>query len=228
MTIYLIHGLLESSLGQYAPQIRHWRPRKVVVPLQLPGHGDNSVDAGPELISDSVKMLGAAIKRHGPGHVIAASYLGSPVAVRYAQGDGSGLLSLVLMGLVPDLPREVFEPWVKGFYLLAGENPRLSEVYERVHGPRWKSTLDAFEGIVRCAYEDDLAVKWKSLEELGVLTLIANGSHKSSEQRAARRAQELGGMLRGHVFEGAGHVPSVDRPMEFVRAVETHWANCKR
>ncbi|HHO53643.1 MAG TPA: alpha/beta hydrolase [Deltaproteobacteria bacterium] len=223
MTVYLIHGLLESSLGQFAPQIRRWQGRGTIVPLQLPGHAENTLDAGSDLIGDSVRLLAAAVERYGPGHVIAASYLGSPVALRYALEPDTQASSLVLMGLVPEVPEEIFSRWVQGFYVLADENPSLADAYERTHGPRWRSTLDAFAGVVERAYEEEIAVSWPMLEGSRIPVLVANGSHKSNERGAARRADEAGGMLSGHVFEGAGHVPSRDRPEAFAVTVESFW-----
>lgn len=222
-TVYLLHGLLGTAHQQFGPQVRAWKDELAVVPLDLPGHGRASVRARTPYIPYAVRYALAVMSRFGPGRVIAASYLGSPVAVRCALRRPDLVQSLVLTGFVPGVPRELFATWLDSFGVVAADNPELIRWYEKMHGPGWRNTLAAYTREVREHYHDHVCVTGDMLARLDAPILIANGSAKSNERAAALEAPCFGPAVSGHVIEGAGHIPGLDRPDEFAAAVQAFW-----
>ena len=221
--VYFLHGLLATAHHHFGPQLRAWKEELAVVPVDLPGHGDCPLDATPRYVSTAVRYALAVMSRFGPGHVVAASYLGSPVAVRSALERPDLVQSLVLTGFAPDVPQEVFALWLESFSRLASENAELTQWYEQTHGSRWRETLAAYTDDVRDRYDDDLWVTSKMLSMLQSPALIANGAVKSNERDAAIEAASLGPNVRGYVIQDAGHIPGCDRPEEFNRVVRAFW-----
>ena len=221
--VYFLHGLLATAHDHFGPQLRAWKEELAVVPVDLPGHGRCPLDANPRCVAKAVSYALAVMSRFGPGHVIAASYLGSPVAVRSALQRPDLVKSLVLTGFAPDVPQEIFALWLESFGRLADENDKLTHWYEQTHGSRWPETLAAYTEDVRERYDEDVRVTWKMLSMLQRPALIANGAVKSNERDAATEAARLGPNVRGQVIQGAGHIPGCDRPEEFNQVVRAFW-----
>lgn len=221
--LYFLHGLLSSAHYHFAPQVEAWREEYTVIPIDLPGHGHCQVDAGPRYFATALRYTLGVMNRFGPGHVVAASMLGGPLAVRCALERPELVRTLVLAGFVPGVPQDVLSLWIDGFKRLAEENPHLAHWYEQMHGPRWRQTLEQFDRDVRDHYEEDALVTADMLGRLRTPTLIVNGSEKSSERETAVNAAEFGPAVRGRMIEGAGHIPSRDRPEEFNSAVRAFW-----
>jgi len=220
--VYFLHGLLATAHHHFAPQLRAWKEELAVVPIDLPGHGRCPLDANPRYTATAVNYTIAIMSRFGPGHVIAASYLGGPVALQSALQRPDLVRSLVLTGFVPDVPREIFALWLDGFIRLATEKPELTRWYEETHGSRWPRTLDAYSDDVRERY-DEVSVTTQMLNLLHPPALIANGAEKSNERAAATDTARFGPRVYGQVIEGAGHIPGCDNPDEFNRVVRAFW-----
>jgi pimeloyl-ACP methyl ester carboxylesterase len=221
--VYFLHGLLGTAYAHFGNQISAWNDRYAVVPVDLPGHGRCPIDAGTEYLDEAFDYVIAVLGRFGPGRLVAASYLGGPLAVRCATERPELVTSLVLTGFSPGLPRDVFLGWLAGFHHLVDVNPDLATEFERLHTVRWKQTLAAFAEHAEQAYEQRALVRPEALGALGVQTLLVNGSVKSVERTAAERAAELGPRVRGHVVDGAGHIAGHDAPAAFNAAVEAFW-----
>jgi pimeloyl-ACP methyl ester carboxylesterase len=222
--VYLAHGLLGTAYAHFGAQIRAWSGSSTVVPVDLPGHGRCPIDAEDRYLDQSLAYLTAIVERFGAGRLVAASYLGGPLAVRLATRRPDLVESLVLTGLAHDLPEPVFLRWVAGFELLADRNADLAGEYDRVHTPRWRKTIGAFAEDARERYRQALLVTADDLAALTMPLLIVNGSVKSAERHTASTASSLGAGIRGAVVEGGGHLVSHDRPVEFNRAVEAFWS----
>jgi len=221
--VYFLHGLLSSAHYHFASQVEAWKEDLTLVPIDLPGHGHCKLDAPPRYFATALSYTLGVMNRFGPGHVVAASLLGGPVAVRSALQRPDLVRSLTLTGFVPDLPQGVFAIWVDGFKRLAAENQHLARWYDQMHGGRWTATLDRFEEDVKNYYAEDVCVTGLMLGQLRAPTLIANGSLKSNERTTALNAAQYGPAVRGSVIEGAGHIPSRDCPQEFNVAVRAFW-----
>ena len=221
--VYFLHGLLATAHIHFGPQLRAWKEELAVVPVDLPGHGDCPLDANPRFVATAVRYALAVMDRFGPGHVIAASYLGSPVAVRSALQRPDLVQSLVLTGFAPGVPQHVFALWLESFSRLAAENNQLTQWYEQTHGARWTETLAAYTGDVQERYDEDVCVSPNMLSMLQRPALIANGAVKSNERDAATGAANLGPNVRGHVIQDAGHITGCDRPEEFNQIVRAFW-----
>jgi pimeloyl-ACP methyl ester carboxylesterase len=224
--VYLLHGLLGTAYAHFGEQIRAWAHARVV-PVDLLGHGRCPLDAGEHYLDRAYEHVVSIVQRFGPGRLVAASYLGGPIAVRIATQRPELVTSLVLTGYVPDLARPAFLQLLDGFHRLAAERPELAAEYDRLHGTRWKDTLTAYGD--DCARRPGLVLPGPgALTGLGTSVHIVNGSHKSAERHAAERAAELGPRITGAVIEGAGHIAGHDAPAAFTAAVQAFWAEADR
>jgi pimeloyl-ACP methyl ester carboxylesterase len=225
-TVYLVHGLLESSHGHYVEQIKALRDDYRLVPVDLPGHGRSPVPARAPFYRTATAYFTAVLDRLGPGHVVAASYVGVPVVVAAARTRPDLVWSLVLQGFVPDLDYETFAGWMDGFdHLgeLADHHPVMAEGYERVHGKRWKETLRLVLADMRDSYAERIKIPVEALSRLEMPVLLVNGSVRTVERSAASAAERAGGNLRGRVVTNAGHLPGRQQPEEFNELVRSFW-----
>lgn len=221
--VYLLHGLMETAYGHFRPQIKAWRGRFRVLPVDLPGHGTCPLDAAPRYYAGALDYTVAVLEKYGPGRVVAASFLGGPVAVRCAIARPDLVSSLVLTGFVPDVPHEVFRLWIQSFDTASKQSPELAEAYRRAHGPRWPDTMAAVVREVEEGYHERLLVTTAMLASVPVPALLVNGANKSNERAAALELPARCPNLSGAVVDGAGHIPGRDRPAEFNRIVEDFW-----
>jgi pimeloyl-ACP methyl ester carboxylesterase len=222
-TVYVLHGLLGTAYGHFGQQITRWQKRLPVVPIDLPGHGRCPVDAEGDYLDGALDYLIAIVERFGAGRLVAASYLGGPLAVRAAVRRPDLVRSVVLTGFAPGLDRSVFLGLLAGFHRLVDEHPDLAAEYDRLHTARWRDTLAAFTADVERDFERLALVRSDTLAALPMATLILNGSLKSVERAAARDAARSGRSVFGQVIDGAGHIASHDAPLAFSTAVEEFW-----
>lgn len=221
-TVYLVHGLLETGHSHYAKQIPEWRDRFRLVPVDLPGHGRCAADARDPYYATAFAYLSTVCGRFGRGHVVAASYLGAPLAVRLAGARPELVDSLVLHGFVPDTPKTRYDEWYSSFHFLptlADHHAVLRDGYERLHGPRWRQTLECVLGGIDEGYDDDVLVSAGTLRSLGRPVLLVNGGNRAPEREAAVAFPDPTAGLHGHVIPDAGHIPGRDNPAEFSRVV---------
>jgi pimeloyl-ACP methyl ester carboxylesterase len=221
--VYLLHGLLGTSYGHFAPQIVAWQRRYRLVPIDLPGHGRCALDAADEYSDQAFKYVLSVIRTFGRGHVVAASYLGGPLGVRAAREHPDLVATLTLTGFVPGLSKSVFLTWCAAFRRLTDGPAELREGFDRMHGPRWRRTLEAFVANAESRYEDRVLVTGETLGLLAQPTLIANGAWKSAEREAAESAAALGPRTEGRVIPGGGHLPCYDDSEAFNTATEVFW-----
>ncbi|MCA9708184.1 MAG: alpha/beta fold hydrolase [Myxococcales bacterium] len=226
--IYFLHGLLATSYAHFGEQLVRWRESHDVVPIDLPGHGRSRLDAAAPYYARCEALLRRYLDERGPGHVLGVSYLGATVALRTTLADPTGVQSLVLSGYVPNAPHAVVTRWTHSFHLLAERDPELVRHYERVHGPRWRQTLDCVLAEIRESYPASVAVSDAQLAELAVPTLVLNGSYKSDERETAARLPSLGPQIEAGILPGAGHIPSHDQPELFSGIVEAFWARLQQ
>jgi pimeloyl-ACP methyl ester carboxylesterase len=221
--VYLLHGLLGTAYGHFSGQVRAWSGRYPVVPIDLPGHGRCRLEAGSDYLDTALAYVLATVEQFGSGRLVAASYLGGPLAVRTATARPDLVKSLVLTGFAPGLDRDVFMSLVAGFGRLVDANADLAAEYDRLHGARWRATLTAYTEHAEKAYETTVLVRPESLAALDIDTLLINGTLKSVERVAASSAGRYGPRVHGQVIDGAGHIASHDAPEEFNEAVEAFW-----
>jgi pimeloyl-ACP methyl ester carboxylesterase len=224
--VYTLHGLLETATGHFGPQLRAWSHRGRAIGTDLPGHGDCPVDVDAECLPVAVGYAAALLRRFGPGRLVGASYLGGPVAVELARRHPDLVRSVVLTGVIPDVPGDVFGGWVRSIQE-AARTAELAEAYRRVHGDRWPRTLAAYAADVDARYDTAVRVRWDVLAGLEMPVLVVNGAHKTAERDAARGAGDIGPRVHGVVIEDAGHIPGRDRPAAFEEAVARFWATAE-
>ncbi|MEQ4715028.1 alpha/beta fold hydrolase [Nonomuraea sp. B19D2] len=221
--VYILHGLLGTAYGHFGQQIKAWGQDHNLVPIDLPGHGRCPLHASEDYFDDAYAYVLALMERFGRGRLVAASYLGGPLAVRCAAERPDLVSSLVLTGFGTGMDKEAFLGQVAGFHRLTRDNPELVAEFERLHTPRWRDTLAAFTAHTALAYDEWIGVSAEQLGKLSVPTFIINGSLKSIERITAEQAADFGDQIRGLVLEGAGHIAGHDAPEAFNAAVQAFW-----
>lgn len=222
-TVIFLHGLLGTCYAHFGGQIRGWRERYHLVPIDLPGHGMAKQDAEPPYYTTAVEVLRRQLLRHGPSHVISASYLGGTVAIRCALAYPELFRSLVVTGFVPEVPASVISNWGKAFLTLAHQNPLLAQQYDTVHGARWHRTVEIVTTEIQEQYTSSIMVTKAMLAELQVPTLVVNGAIKSDERHAAVELPLHNHLIQAGVIPAAGHIASQDQPEIFSLMVEQFW-----
>jgi pimeloyl-ACP methyl ester carboxylesterase len=219
------------------------RTHHLVVP-DLPGHGESRVDEGP---LDAERVLGWLHELVGQTcpapPVLVGKTIGGAIAARYAAEDRHRVAGLVLvdtLGLTAFDPDPRFGMAVERF--LAGPTPRS---YERLMdfctfdldriradlGERWESFAAyavelAGDDHVQAAFGSLIGqfaapVPPERLAAIDVPTSLIWGRHdlatrlSVAETASARYGWPL------HVVEDAGDDPALDRPSEFVAALES-------
>lgn len=221
--VYFLHGLLGTAYGHFGAQIAAWSGRRRVVPIDLPGHGRCGLDAGPDYLDTALEYVTALVARFGPGHLVAASHLGGPLAVRLAEDRPDLVASVVLTGFVPGVDEESFARLLDAFGVLIEQSPELAAEYDRLHTPRWRSTLAEFGKHATAAFAGRAQVRPQRLGALACDVLLINGTLKAAEREAALAARSFGPRVRGVLLDGAGHIASHDAPEEFTATVERFW-----
>ncbi len=220
-TVYMLHGFLGTSYAHFGPQIRAWRNSYRVVPLDLPGHGRCALDASRPYYPSALQYLQRTAEEHGPGHMVGASYLGGSVAVRCAVATPMLTKSLVLTGYAPGVPADIVTVWAQSFHILAAR-PSTAVEYNKLHGERWRTTLDVVTSDVR--ENPTLASEpVATFQRLRVPTLVLNGSAKAEERLAAAQLPECNPLIQGGLIPSAGHIASQDQPKTFDIIVEAFW-----
>lgn len=220
--LYFMHGLLGTARYHFAAQMDGMPPSSRLLAVDLPGHGSCQVDALPDdYFEQCMAYLVACVDRFGPGHFVAASYLGAPLAFRLAAAQPNKVLSIAALGFVPDLDPPLFATWVQGFFALAQDNPGLRDWYAAHHGERWHRTLEAYRTQIDRDYPASFAISSDLIAGLKVPVLILNGGNKSMEREFAASATRLGNHVSGVVVDGAGHIPSLDRPKQILACLQT-------
>ncbi len=221
--IYVLHGLLGTATAHFGPQIRTWGVERRIVPIDLPGHGRCLLDAQSPYRQQAFDYVHSIIARLGPGHVVAASYLGSPLAIALAHRKPHLISSLILTGFAPQLDAAALQEQLAGFEVLSAQNPQLAAEFDRLHGLRWRETLKAFAMEIQQDPDGGSLTELAMLAELLPATLICNGSHKTLEREAAENARNFGGRIQGRVIQGAGHIASIADPKTFATAAMDFW-----
>lgn len=221
--VYFLHGLLGTAYGHFGDQVAAWSGRRRVVPVDLPGHGRCRLAAGRAYLDIALEYVTALVDRFGPGHLVAASHLGGPLAVRLAEARPELVVTVVLTGFVPGTEEASFVRLLDGFRVLVEQNPELAAEYDRLHTPRWRTTLAEFTRHVCAAFATRVQVRPERLGALRCDVLVLNGTLKSAEREAAEAAPTFGPRVHGVLLAGAGHIASHDTPEEFTAAVERFW-----
>jgi pimeloyl-ACP methyl ester carboxylesterase len=224
VNVYFLHGLMGTCLLHCRPQIRAWRTRYRVITIDLPGHGRCRADAVYPYFANSLEFVHSVIAQFGRGHIVGVSYLGGAIALRAALLYPELLRSLILTGYVSDVPQESFAAWVQGIGRLAERNAVMAAEFDRIHGPRWRATLEILGRDCRDNYCDSIATSESMFDELKVPTLIVNGTLKLDERVAAANLPARNTLVDGGLIPGAGHLVTQDQPELFNLMVENFWA----
>jgi pimeloyl-ACP methyl ester carboxylesterase len=145
------------------------------------------------------------------------------LALRAALRYPELLRSLVLTGYVPEVPEATFIGWVQGFTKLAEQNAVLAAQFDRMHGARWRTTLEIVSRDCCDNYFASIAVTESKFVDLKVPTLIVNGALKFDERIAAANLPTRNVLVEGGLIPGAGHLATHDQPDLFNLMVEKFW-----
>lgn len=216
-TVMLLHGLLETSTGQFGPIIRTLQHGMRFVPIDLPGHGSCSLHAGTPYFQGSLKYARAALKAidRGPVHLLAASHLGGPLAIHLAQEFPDRICSVTLTGITADMPWRVFSLRTTAFERHIELREDLRNAYQRVHGNRWRHTLATLRNTTEGDYTSAGLIRTEDIVNLQVPISIINGDRHPREVATVDRIKTRPNSVRSTCIAGAAHMPMLTHVEEF-------------
>ncbi|WRP08779.1 alpha/beta fold hydrolase [Rossellomorea aquimaris] len=83
MNVYLIHGLMGTGEMHFKEQLGSLREDFTVIPIDLPGHGQNSCDADDPFFEHTFEWLINELRKREPGILIGLS-MGASFALHAA------------------------------------------------------------------------------------------------------------------------------------------------
>ena len=221
-TIYLIHGLMGTSQYHFGQQIQAWQTSHDVVPLDLPGHGNNPCEAHDPFIQPALTWVREQIEKHGKGHIVGLS-LGASVAIHVALKYPELCDSIVLTGYVPAIPSNmtgIMEEQYEMLLNIEENSPEVAKEFMSLHGEKWHQTLKAVLKDITFNYP---TVTHEQIQRLNVPTLVLNGSTEKHERDAVCEMANLNEAIQGGLIPGAGHTANMQQPDTYNLVVQAFW-----
>ncbi|MEW4327238.1 alpha/beta fold hydrolase [Rossellomorea marisflavi] len=81
--LYLIHGFMGTGQAHFSHQIEAFKDDYDVIALDLPGHGNSTVELQGDYIEAAIRFVEQQIEQYGKGYVVGLS-LGATLAIHLA------------------------------------------------------------------------------------------------------------------------------------------------
>ncbi|SHK70769.1 alpha/beta fold hydrolase [Alicyclobacillus tolerans] len=222
--IYLIHGLMGTSILHFKNQIQAWCVSHEVIALDLPGHGKNQFEAQDPFFQSALGWVSEQIQMQGKGHIVGLS-LGASVAIHLALRIPKLCESIVLTGYAPAIPTHmtgIMKEQYEAFLNIEENNPEVAREFMRLHGENWYQTLKAVLKDFTFNYP---TVTFEQIQKLNVPTLVLNGSNEKHERDAVFEMANSNKIIQAGLIPGAGHTANMERPEIYNLVVQTFWDN---
>lgn len=125
-----------TSEYHFGKQIQAWQSTHDVIPLNLPGHGNNPCEAEEPFFQSAFTWVREQIEKYGKGHIVGLS-LGASVAIHVALKYPELCDSIVLTGYAPAIPSNmtgVMEEQYETFLNIEDNNPEVAKEFISLHG----------------------------------------------------------------------------------------------
>jgi pimeloyl-ACP methyl ester carboxylesterase len=216
MNVYLIHGLMGTGEMHFKEQLGPLREEFTVIPIDLPGHGQNSRDADDPFFEHTLEWLISELRKREPGILIGLS-MGASFALHAAIRYPELTKGIVLTGYVPKIPEDMHEIMEKQYHFLHNiktEAPEVAKDYLLHHGPRWETTLHR---VVKCFTYHYPAVSDNQIKKMTVPTLLINGGNEKHEVDSVHHLSSLNNLITPGVIPDCGHLANMENPSMFNR-----------
>jgi len=220
--VYLIHGLMGTSDYHFRPQIQAWQKEYDVVPLDLPGHGNNPEEPEESFFQQALSWVYNQIKTRGRGHILGLS-LGASVAIHLALEHPNLCESIVLTGYIPAVPKDMAGIMERQYEMLLNieeNNPEVAKEFMELHGDRWYQTLKT---VLREMTFNYPTVSREQIQKLSVPALVLNGAIEQHERNAACEMANLNREIQIGLIPEAGHTANLQQSDVYNLMVKSLW-----
>lgn len=214
--VYLIHGLMGTGEMHFKEQLGPLREEYTVIPIDLPGHGQNSKDADDPFFEHTLEWLISELRKREPGILIGLS-MGASFALHAAIRYPELIKGIVLTGYVPSIPEDMHAIMERQYHVLhniKAEAPEVAKDYLLLHGPRWESTLHR---VLKCFTYQYPAVSDDQIKKLTVPTLLINGGNERHEVDSVHHLSSLNNLITPGIIPDCGHLANTENPLMFNR-----------
>ncbi|WP_010269203.1 alpha/beta fold hydrolase [Paenibacillus senegalensis] len=209
--LYLLHGLMGTAESHFVHVLEGMSEWFEVIPLDLPGHGNNKVDASTPYFEAAVQWLIEEITDRGKGCCIALS-LGASLVLHSALRKPEIYEAIIVSGYTPHIPESMEGTMRRQYdYLMNIQNhdPKLASRFREMHGERWFNTLTSVLEDFTFNYP---VFTDSMIKELKVPTLILNGANEKHERDAANQFADLNPKISAGLIPSAGQMVNAVRP----------------
>jgi pimeloyl-ACP methyl ester carboxylesterase len=216
MNVYLIHGLMGTGEMHFKEQLGTLREEYTVIPIDLPGHGQNSRDTDDPFFEHTFEWLISELRKREPGILIGLS-MGASFALHAAIRNPELTKGIVLTGYVPSIPEEMHAIMERQYHFLhniKAEAPEVAKDYFLHHGPRWETTLHR---VVKCFTYHYPAVSDEQIKKLTIPTLLINGGNEKHEVDSVHHLSSLNNLITPRIIPNCGHLANTENPSMFNR-----------
>ncbi|MGM0751780.1 MAG: alpha/beta fold hydrolase [Bacillota bacterium] len=216
LNVYLIHGLMGTGEMHFKEQLGPLSEEFTVIPIDLPGHGQNSLDADDPFFEHTFEWLISELRNREPGILIGLS-MGASFALHVAIRYPELTKGIVLTGYVPSIPEDMHAIMEEQYHFLhniTAEAPEVAKDYLLLHGPRWETTLHR---VVKCFTYHYPAVSDEQIKKLTVPTILINGGNEKHEVDSVHHLSSLNNLITPGIIPDCGHLANMESPSMFNR-----------
>jgi pimeloyl-ACP methyl ester carboxylesterase len=102
----MLHGFMGTTQSHFSNQISYLEGRYELIKMDLPGHGDSTIEPSENYIEDTLEYLYTRMKEEGEGYILGLS-LGASLAIHIALRKPELVKGIVLTGYSPFIPEEL-------------------------------------------------------------------------------------------------------------------------
>ncbi|MHC8521042.1 alpha/beta fold hydrolase [Rossellomorea marisflavi] len=209
--LYLIHGFMGTGQAHFSHQIEAFKDDYDVIALDLPGHGNSTVELQGDYIEGAIRFVEQQIEQHGKGYVVGLS-LGATLAIHLALRTPELMKGIVITGYSPFIPDElkgIMEEQHRHFLSIEDHEPEVAAHFNNLHGEKWKKIRRVV--LDRMTY-DYPSVSAADLAALSVPALILNGSIDPHEVDAVAFMKKANPAIETGLIPGGSHIANMDCP----------------
>lgn len=217
--VYLLHGFMGTAQTHFGDQISHFEEKCEVIPVDLPGHGANDIEAAESYFEEALSFIISLIKEKGPGYLVGLS-LGASLAIHTALKTPGQVKGIVLTGYSPLIPEDLkplMETQYEYFFNIEENDPNAVQYFSELHGVKWKQTLHSVLHTMTYHYP---SISKEDIQRLSVPVLILNGSSERHEADAVSYFKETNAAVLAEVIPNAGHTANMDQPDIYNKMLE--------
>jgi pimeloyl-ACP methyl ester carboxylesterase len=210
----MLHGFMGTTQSHFSNQISYLEGRYELIKMDLPGHGDSTIEPSENYIEDTLEYLYTRMKEEGESYILGLS-LGASLAIHIALRKPELVKGIVLTGYSPFIPeelKEIMENQNEYFLNIEKNDAEIAHHFHQLHGEKWKETI---RKVLHTMTFDYPAVTMKDLQSLKTPVFILNGSHDVHEVESVAYIKKTNPDIEIGLIPNAGHTANIDEPELF-------------